>query len=135
MNETNKHLIRRVKQLAHKECCNFFDGFCAEFDRSCFLVNSRYPFIHDGAIDCDLFLLYVLPLERDLKQAIWAEIYREDDDPKSMKECAICKKQFVPASNRQKYCTACRPAADRARGREKQRRYENNRKQNPNLAI
>lgn len=134
MNETDKQLIRRAKQLAHKECCNLFDGFCVDYDHPCFLVNTRYPSIHEGAIDCDWFLLNVLPLERDLNQVIWAEIYREDDEePQAMKKCAICKKHFIPTSNRQKYCAACRPAADRARGRKKQRRYESSRKQALNL--
>ena len=38
----NNMLIRKIRTLAHKECCNFIDGKCIE-DRECAVINSRYP--------------------------------------------------------------------------------------------
>ena len=129
MNQTDKQLTQKAKQLARKECANLMDGTCIEYDEPCFLISPKYDSIHDGAIDCDYFLLAVLPLQPDLQKAIWAEIYSEDGTVSSvMKNCAICGKPFIPTSNRQKFCTDCQIYARRARGRDKQRRYSQKQK-------
>ena len=70
-------LIRKIKALAHRECCNYIDGKCI-FQPNCTVINSRYPSIHDGAVDCDYFLECVLPLDRDLNRAVWSELLREE---------------------------------------------------------
>ena len=129
MNQTDKQLTQKAKQLARKECANLMDGTCVEYDEPCFLISPKYDSIHDGVIDCDYFLLAVLPLQPDLQKAIWAEVYSEDGTVSSvMKNCAICGKTFIPTSNRQKFCSDCKLYADRARGREKQRRYASSQK-------
>ena len=46
----NNMPIRKIRTLAHKECCNFIDGKCIE-DEECAVINPRYPTIHDGAVD------------------------------------------------------------------------------------
>lgn len=136
MNETDKHLIKRMKQLARKECANCYDSFCVQDDCPCHLISSRYPSIRDGAIDCDWFLLWVLPLQPDLQRDVWTELLREEGQaPQTLKNCVICGRPFLPASNRQKYCSACQITAQRARGREKQRRYEANKKAGQNLTV
>ena len=129
MNQTDKQLTQKAKQLARKECANLIDGICIDYDKPCFLINPKYDSIHDGTINCDYFLLSVLPLQHDLQKAIWDEIYREDGTVSSvMKNCSICGKSFIPTSNRQKFCSDCKLYADRARGREKQRRYVSSQK-------
>ena len=129
MNQTDKQLTQKAKQLARKECANLMDGICIDYDKPCFLINPRYDPIHDGAIDCDYFLISVLPLQPDLQKAIWDKIYREDGAVSSViKNCAICGKPFIPTSNRQKFCSDCKLYANRARGREKQRRYASSQK-------
>lgn len=50
----NNMLIRKIRTLAHKECCNFIDGKCIE-DRECAVINSRYPTIHDGLLTAITF--------------------------------------------------------------------------------
>ncbi len=52
-------LIRKAKQLAKNECANLIDGICIDYDKPCFLISPKYDSIHDGAIDCDIFLLNV----------------------------------------------------------------------------
>ena len=47
---TDKRLIRQAKQLARKECCNYFDGDCIYTDRPCHIINPIYPSIHSGDI-------------------------------------------------------------------------------------
>ena len=129
MNQTDKQLTEKAKQLARKECANLIDGTCIDYDKPCFLISPKYDSIHDGAIDCDYFLISVLPLQPDLQKAIWNEIFREDGAVSSvMKNCAICGKPFIPTSNRQKFCSDCKLYANRARGREKQRRYASSQK-------
>jgi len=119
----NKQLIRQIKTLAHKECCNYVDGKCV-YDHNCYVINPRYPTVHDGAIDCDYFLESVLPLEPELKKNVWAELLHDEDmtlPPE--KNCARCGQPFVPGSNRQQYCAHCKPLHDRIRLRDNQRQY------------
>lgn len=42
----NNMPIRKIRTLAHKECCNFIDGKCIE-DEECAVINPRYPTIHE----------------------------------------------------------------------------------------
>lgn len=129
MKALDKKLNQKAKQLARKECANLIDGDCIDYDKPCFLISPKYDSIHDGAIDCDIFLLNVLPLQPDLQKAIWAEIIKDDDSsPQEMKECFMCHKLFIPMSNRQKYCADCQLYARRARGRDKQQRYSQKQK-------
>ena len=124
MNTPEKHILRSIKQLAQKECANYFDGICLPADKPCHVLNPAYQTIHDGAVGCDYFLSAVLPLQPELDTAVWHEILREEDQVgESWKECTRCHKPFIPGSNRQRYCTNCGAAAKQARNREKQRRY------------
>ena len=86
-------------------------------------------YVSTGAVDCDHFLLAVLPLDPELNTAVWHEIYRREDQAgEGWKECVRCYKPFIPGSNRQRYCTSCGASAKQARIREKQRRYRQRQK-------
>ena len=129
MSQQDTEIMRGVKQLAKKECANYANGFCLPADRPCHVLNPAYKTIHDGAVECDYFLLAVLPLDAELNTAVWHEICREEDQAgKGWKECVRCNKPFIPASNRQRYCAECGAATKQARSREKQRRYRDRKK-------
>ena len=136
MNIPEKQILRSVKQLAQKECANYFNGVCLLTDRPCHVINPAYQKIHDGVIDCDYFLSTVLPLQPELNTVVWHEILRaEDQNGEYWKECTICHKPFIPVSNRQQYCTNCGTAAKQTRSREKQRRYRARKKLLGNVTL
>ena len=119
----NNQLIRRIRTLAHKECCNYIDGGCLE-RRLCTVINPRYPSVQDGAIDCDYFLECVLPLDPELNKAVWAELLRDEDmAPPRERVCALCGQPFLPNSSTHKYCSRCKPLHEQLRSRDKQRNY------------
>lgn len=116
-------LIRKIKTLAHKECCNYIDGKCIE-DGECIVINPRYPSIHDGAVTCDYFLECVLPIDPKFARIVWAELLREEDVIRpNERDCTWCGGAFVPNSSRQQYCSYCKPLHEKLRNRNKQRCY------------
>lgn len=129
MSQQDTHIMRSIKQLARKECANYANGFCLPANRPCHVLNPAYKAIYDGAVDCDYFLLAVLPLELELNTAVWHEIYREEGQAgEGWKECVRCHKPFIPASNRQRYCASCEASVKQARSMENQRRYRERQK-------
>ena len=44
----DKSIIRSFKALAERACANFSNHYCLPEDRACYLINTRYPGIHDG---------------------------------------------------------------------------------------
>ena len=132
----DNQIIRSAKQLTQKECANYADGACVPEDCPCHLINPAYKTIHDGAIDCDWFVQVVLPLQPELLTAYWHEIFREECDAgEGWKNCARCHKPFIPASNRQKYCTDCGQAAKRSRDRLKQQSYRLRKKAGKSVTV
>lgn len=118
----DRAIKRRCVKLAHDECANYVRGRCVDPDRigkgdyDCDCVN--HYIITEGGIECDFFLLCVQPQDKELEKAVWAEIYKPIEDEgetkqREAKPCALCGKQFVPRSNRQKYCRECRYKADK----------------------
>ena len=87
---------RKVKSIIYRECCSYEDGNCVEFDdgESHICVQC-----HTSSIICKWFRFAVLPLFKELE----AEIFKN----REVKRCVICGKQFVPKSNRSKYCQTC----------------------------
>ena len=110
----NNMLIRKIRTLAHKECCNFIDGKCIE-DRECAVINSRYPTIHDGAVDCDYFLEVVLPADWDLQDLVAYALWygRDDSDtaeetyPQSLRQCDICHQPYWHTAGEPACCVDC----------------------------
>ena len=132
----DKEIIRDAKRLAAKECANWQDGTCLPDDRPCHLINPAHSTIHDGAIDCDWFVQAVLPLQPELHSAYWHEILREEGDAgEGWKDCSRCHKPFIPGSNRQQYCADCARVNSKARNRDRQRRFRQNRKGGSNVTL
>lgn len=102
-----------IKRLVRAECANHFpdDGgsrkmdFCVRRDRECAMMNPQ-----DNKI-CAYFRDCVLPNNPTLE----AELLHKDAQKKS---CAICGKEFVPANNRQIYCSVeCEQKGNRIKSR------------------
>lgn len=127
MIEKEKNLVRQAKSLATQECCNFYKGYCIETDRTCSLINSRYDSIADGCIDCDWFLLAVLPQDAKLERELKMRLYGIDGV--DAKTCERCGKPYIPSSNRQRYCEHCRKAGAKSNGRERTARWREKKQQ------
>ena len=124
MSRYDYQVIRDIRHVARKECANYADGICLPENVPCHVINPAYRTIHDGAVDCDWFLLAVLPMYPKLNTEVSHEIFRDEDQAgEGWKECTRCKKPFIPGSNRQRFCADCGKAAKSSRIREKQRRY------------
>ena len=109
---------REIRQLVRAECANHFpdDGggqsmdYCARRDTLCSMINPP-----SGKI-CEYFKKCVLPLSSTLE----AELLFRDA---VRKNCAICGAEFVPASNRQVYCSPkCDAQGNRIKNRERKRK-------------
>jgi len=109
---------REIRQLVRAECANHFpdDGggqsmdYCARRDTLCSMINPP-----SGKI-CEYFKKCVLPLSSTLE----AELLFRDA---VRKNCAICGAEFVPASNRQVYCSPkCEAQGIRIKNRERKRK-------------
>ena len=132
----DKELKRRCQALAIKECANYSCKECLDPDLiilpwqktapRCHAVNHLYS-VEEGAISCDFFLFYVLPLDPELNALVWAEINQpakyapwvgsgcESLASPKRKNCIRCKKEFLPGSNRQKYCMSCAKAVEQSK--------------------
>lgn len=120
----DKSIIRSCKALAERACANFSNRYCLSEDRACDLINTRYPAIHDGAIDCDYFTTTVLPGDKALHRLVLSSLFDSTERPPvHMRECVRCGQRYAPASPRQKYCASCSAVMRQQRNREKQRRH------------
>lgn len=113
----DQNLCQFCLALAREECSYCEDGYCLKTDTPCRqrLINPSYR-IKDGEINCDWFLLAVLPLDHELNTAIHdimneerdLDDEAEDDEAHSfLRKCEDCGRFFTPQSNRQKRCKAC----------------------------
>ncbi len=128
---TSKEIIRRIRKLAAKECCNWYNGICLPYDCPCWVINPAYSAVHDGCVDCDWFIQAVLPLQPELQSAYRHEIFREEGAAgEGWKKCLQCHKRFIPGSNRQQYCSDCGAFVSRITDRERQRRFREHHKVN-----
>lgn len=87
---------KKIRSLIRRECCNYD----ATHDVCLALNDSTCPQMISNQILCRWFNHAVLPAE----ETLFAEIIR--DTPR--KHCASCGKEFVPGSNRARYCLQCR---------------------------
>lgn len=91
---------RQVKTLVKKECCNYNNGYCILLDDGwpcvCPQIISMHPV-------CKWFKSAVLPLDKELHIVL--------EKPKHIRTCAICGKDFIYSSNREKYCNLCKRTA------------------------
>lgn len=120
----DKSIIRSCKTLAERACANFSNRYCLPEDQPCHLINTRYPDIHDGTIDCDYFMTAVLPGEKVLHRLVLSRLSDSDEcTPAHTRACVRCGQRYMPASPRQKYCASCGAVMRQQRNREKQRRH------------
>jgi len=88
----------RVNRLVRAECANYVDGNCILLDDGintyrCVQEISWHPL-------CRYFTGCVLLLDPVLQVQI-------GQGEKETKRCVICGREFVPGSNRSKYCSSC----------------------------
>ena len=85
----------RCNRLIRRLCANYDNGNCLPLDEGdgCVCVQ-----MISFSLLCKYFRNAVLPAEKEL----YAEILKHRTN-----KCAVCGAEFVPNSNRQKYCTAC----------------------------
>ena len=88
----------RVMQLVKSSCCNY-----ARNPDECLLLDG-FPCILETSMHlcCNYFRDCVLPLDKQLCDELTALETGGDT-----KRCAVCGKQFIPGSNRAKYCPIC----------------------------
>lgn len=122
----DKSIIRSCKALAERACANYFSRYCLPEDRACHLINTRYPGIHDGAIDCDYFITAVLPSDKELHGLVLSRLFDSGERaPAHTRFCARCGQRYAPTSPRQKYCASCSAVMRQQRNQEKQRQHRN----------
>lgn len=120
-----KSILQEAARLAKRECANYDDGYCFMDDQFRRAVMPGHT-IHDGAIDCTYFLDAVLPLDKELHEAIvnrlhhdeyapWINLDGTEPQEFALKQCSSCGKYFTPKSNRQRYCASCAVEAERKR--------------------
>ena len=93
-----------ANRLIEKHCCNFKGGHCLLLDNG---EAIECPQRLSSAVICRYFR-HVL-----LKDPAGKPLELELFPPGSQKRCAVCGQAFLPASNRAKYCPACRAAVQR----------------------
>lgn len=98
-------------------------------ESDCHVINDRYDTVSDGMIDCDWFWRAVLPIQPDLEYELLTDLYQMGGA--TIKACSHCGKPFVPMSNRQRYCKACKQVGERANGQERSQRHRDKLKANP----
>ncbi len=111
-----KHRPRTVRRKvssikAVHECCNYDNGNCIALDygEPCVCVQSiSYSLL------CRWFISAVLPLDWKLEAAL---LHRAE-----LKRCTECGGQFLPKSNRGKYCPDCAGRMKRARAAQRKRK-------------
>ena len=132
----DKSIIRSCKALAERACANFSNRYCLPEDRACHLINTRYPDIHDGAIDCDFFMTAVLPGDKELHKLVLSSLFDSAERPPvHTRACARCGQRYVPASPRQKYCASCGTLMRQQRNREKQRRHRERKREEKATSV
>ena len=102
---------KQANALIRRECCNYADGDCIALDdgNAC-----ACPQMISFSVCCKWFRWSVLPQVGTLE----AEIFRD----KELKRCAVCGREFVPKSNRAKYCPGCAARVHRRQKTESERK-------------
>ena len=101
---------RAACRLVH-ECCNYDNGNCIALDygEPCVCVQSiSYSLL------CRWFISAVFPLDWKLEAAL---LHRAE-----LKRCTECGGQFLPKSNRGKYCPECAGRMKRIRAAQRKRK-------------
>ena len=102
---------KRANALIRRECCSYDSGNCIVLDDGDTCI---CPQTISFSVCCKHFRWAVLPLDRTLE----AEIFRDKD----IKRCIVCRRAFVPGSNRAKYCPDCAVSVHRRQKAESERK-------------
>ena len=102
---------RQANALIRRECCNYEDGNCMLLDEG---ATHTCPQAISFSVCCKWFRWSVLPQIGTLE----AEIFRDKDT----KRCIVCRRAFVPGSNRAKYCPDCAVSVHRRQKAESERK-------------
>ena len=102
---------KRVNALIRATCCNYDNGNCIllDDDEECVCTQSI-----SYSVCCTWFRRAVLPQDKALE----AESFHDGN----RKRCAVCGAEFVPRSNRAKYCEACARQVHRRQKNESDRK-------------
>lgn len=102
---------QRVMSLVKSDCSNY-----EKFYHECLLTDGFGCALETSLhLDCDYFIDCVLPIDKTLE----AEILGNRN---SLKKCVCCGKEFVPGSNRAKYCPVCAKEVHRKQKNESARK-------------
>lgn len=93
--ELSPPIRTRCNRLIKKLCANYNNGNCLLLDDG---DEHTCPQTISFSLLCNYFRNAVLPADKEL----YAEIFNERTCV-----CEECGKEFVPTSNRQKYCKPC----------------------------
>lgn len=104
----NKLQAKKIDACIKAKCCNY-DSESEE----CILFEDTCPQMLTFSLVCKWFMNGVLP-DRP-------ELYQEIVLGKSGKRCVECGKEFIPGSNRAKYCPDCSVRIRHQKEKERQR--------------
>ncbi|MFD0675290.1 MULTISPECIES: cysteine-rich VLP protein [unclassified Paenibacillus] len=112
-------LQREIRKLASSSCANFADK-----DR-CLIepdgqLTCRYFRENAEEARCRYFESSVLPADTALEARYYGGSKR------NVIRCAMCHKEYVRTSNRQRYCIGCRERAETEARRRRDARYKSN---------
>jgi hypothetical protein len=107
-----------VAKLAKKECANHYGK-----DR-CLLTGEQCVFFNNLANQtCKYAQESLLPGVPALEQAYYDSFRKTKTERKDIANCDICGNSFRKASNRQRFCHACREQAETEARRKRDSRY------------
>ena len=106
--------LKKLPPLERKPDGSLYRMTQAHRNRANTLILRECPQTISFSVCCKHFRWAVLPLDRTLE----AEIFRDKDT----KRCIVCRRAFVPGSNRAKYCPDCAVSVHRLQKAESERK-------------
>jgi hypothetical protein len=109
-------ILTEIQRLARDQCANFTscDGCLIELDDN---LTCRFFRPNSEGARCRYFEISVLAADSALEAKYFG------GTKKNLDRCDMCRKEYIKASNRQRYCTACRDRAETEARRRRDARY------------
>ena len=114
----------RVKSLILSQCANHQRSGPTGIQYFCWKQENRTggvcPFFSPiKEPQCNYFIESVLPLDKELVRIFSPEVLSQQIVIPGQKKCERCESDFLPRSNRQRFCPRCQKAAwnDKTRAR------------------
>ncbi|ULO05165.1 hypothetical protein H1230_18830 [Paenibacillus sp. 19GGS1-52] len=132
--KTRKDIIRPIRMLARKQCASLHSGnkchLCPDDQAVCsfFRDDGDYPlYLKKGAVRCNYFETNVLPTDPELELNYWGK-NPDSIHGQTVGKCSRCAESFTRHSNRQQFCSKCKPEQTKIINRDRQRKkYWNDR--------